>query len=259
MSPFEIMQKTELAPGELAICWLGQAGFLMKDHAGNTLVVDPYLTNCGYTMRGFKRLSPMLIDPEELVVDYYLISHQHFDHFDYEAIPVIAKNAPNTKFFGPDCCLEQMKLLGLDEVQFHLLNRGDVFGDDVVQIEAITADHGTMAPDAIGFLLEMGGHRMYFSGDTCFHQELCEKAAAFRPDVSVLSINGRFGNMTAEDGIQAAKLIGAKYSIPCHFWTFAEHGGSPDLFFDGLKDTQVQALPFWQGEIQVLDAANNIR
>ena len=116
-----------------------------------------------------------------------------------------------------------------------------------------------MAPDAVGFLLEMGGHRMYFGGDTCFHEELCEKAAAFHPDVSVLSINGRFGNMNAQEGVHAAELIGAKYSIPCHFWTFVEHGGEPDLFFAGLKDSDVTALPFWQGEVQVLDAANNIR
>ena len=259
MSPIEAIQKTELAPGELAICWLGQAGFLMKDHLGHTLVLDPYLTNCGFNMRGFKRLSPMLIDPEEVKVDYYLVSHQHFDHFDYEAIPVIAKHAPETRFFGPDCCLEEMKKLGVDVSRYTRLNRGDEFKDDFVHIKAITADHGTMAPDAVGFLLEMGGHRMYFGGDTCFHQELCEEAAAFHPDVSVLSINGRFGNMNAQEGVRAAKLIGAKYSIPCHFWTFAEHGGEPDLFFEGLKEGEVKALPFWQGEVQVLDAANNIR
>lgn len=259
MSPIEAIQKTKLAPGELAICWLGQAGFLMKDHLGHTLVLDPYLTNCGFHMRGFKRLSPMMIDPEEVKVDYYLVSHQHFDHFDYEAIPVIAKNAPETRFFGPDCCLEEMKKLNVDVSHYTLLNRGDVYQDDVVRIEAITADHGTMAPDAIGFLLEMGGHRLHFSGDTSFHQELCEKAAAFHPDVSVLSINGRFGNMNAQEGVQAAKLIGAKYAIPCHFWTFVEHGGEPDVFFEGLKGGTVKAVPFWQGEVRVLDAANTIR
>ena len=50
------------------------------------MVLDPYLTECGERIRGFKRLSPMLIAPEELAVDYYVTSHLHFDHFDYDAI-----------------------------------------------------------------------------------------------------------------------------------------------------------------------------
>lgn len=49
------------------------------------MVLDPYLTECGERIRGFKRLSPMLIAPEELAVDYYVTSHLHFDHFDYDA------------------------------------------------------------------------------------------------------------------------------------------------------------------------------
>lgn len=259
MNPVELIQNTRLAPGELAICWLGQAGFLMKDHEGRTLVLDPYLTNCGFAMRGFKRISPMLVRPEEMDVDYYVVTHQHFDHFDYEAIPVVAETFGKTKFIGPDSCFEQMKLLGVDEDRYTLFNRGDSYADGPIHLRAMAADHGAMAPDAIGVLLEMGGHRIYFGGDTCFHQELCEEAAAFKPDVAVLSINGRFGNMDSHDGARAAQIIGAKYAVPCHFWTFMEHGGDPSVFVEELKDSKVTSLCFWQGEVQILDAANNIR
>lgn len=61
--------------GELMICWLGQAGYLLKDSCGRTLAVDPYLTNCGEQIRGFKRLSPILLQPENFAPDYYVITH----------------------------------------------------------------------------------------------------------------------------------------------------------------------------------------
>lgn len=64
------------------------------------MVLDPYLTECGERIRGFKRLSPMLIAPEELAVDYYVTSHLHFDHFDYDAIPIVAQCTKRTLFSG---------------------------------------------------------------------------------------------------------------------------------------------------------------
>ena len=72
MNPAENIRCTNVAPGELAICWLGQAGFLLKDSRENELVIDPYLSNCGERMRGFKRLSPMLLHPKDLNPDYYI-------------------------------------------------------------------------------------------------------------------------------------------------------------------------------------------
>ncbi len=38
---------------------------------------------------GFKRLSPSVITPDELKVDFLLVSHDHPDHLDAEAVPVM--------------------------------------------------------------------------------------------------------------------------------------------------------------------------
>jgi L-ascorbate 6-phosphate lactonase len=94
------IRSLSVRPGDLAVCWLGQAGFLLKDTAGNLLAIDPYLTNCGERIRGFKRLSPMLLPPEEFMPRYQIITHLHFDHFDYDAIPIIARHSPQTLFLG---------------------------------------------------------------------------------------------------------------------------------------------------------------
>ena len=248
MNLAEKIHCVSVAPGSLAICWLGQAGFLLIDDNGNQLVVDPYLTNCGQRMRGFKRLSPMLLEPEELSPDYYVVTHLHFDHFDYDAIPVVAQSN-KTLFLGPSSCNAELEKVGVASERRYLIDRGDVYRDETVTVHALKADHGTMAPDAIGVVVEMGGHCVYFSGDTAFHEDLCQEVAAFKPDIAILSVNGKFGNMTAEEGAKAALLTGAKIAVPCHCWTFAEHGGNPGQFCELLKETSCEPLCFYQGEI----------
>ncbi len=254
MNLAEEIRCTCVAPGELAICWLGQAGFLMKDHNGNQVIIDPYLTNCGERLRGFKRLSPVLIQPEKLDPDYYIVTHLHFDHFDYDAIPQFLKRSEKPLFLGPSSCRKELLEIGAEPKDFHLLDRGDVYEDDAVTIRAVLADHGTMAPDAIGIILEMGGQCIYFSGDTAFHPELCQQVAEYHPDIAVLSINGRFGNLNAAEGARAAVLTGSKYAIPCHFWTFAEHGGDPGEFCELLQKSSCAPLCFYQGEIRIVNS-----
>ena len=72
MKLLEEIQAMRTEPGELMICWLGQAGACLKDAEGRIVYVDPYFTNCGERMRGFKRLSPQLIDPTEVTAAYYI-------------------------------------------------------------------------------------------------------------------------------------------------------------------------------------------
>ena len=118
---------------------------------------------------------------------------------------------------------------------------------------------GTMAPDAIGVLLEMGGHRLYFSGDTAFHEELFCGVAKFQPEIVFMSVNGKFGNMNAEEGARAAELTGARYAVPCHCWTFAEHGGDPGLFCECLRGGRCVPVCFRQGEARTLDCKRRNR
>ena len=129
--------------------------------------------------------------------------------------------------------------------------------DPEFRITAVKADHGDMAPDAIGVILEAGGWCLYFSGDTALHTDWCEKIArTYHPDIAFLSINGAFGNMNAEEGAQAADLLGVQQAVPCHFWTFTEHGGNPQQFKDLLAQHPVcRPCCMRQGEMLVLKPA----
>lgn len=60
----------------IAIWYLGQNGFIIKEHGGNTICIDPYLSNyCGeadkYQDHAFRldRQLPIFIKPQDLDVD----------------------------------------------------------------------------------------------------------------------------------------------------------------------------------------------
>ena len=84
--------------GSLAIFWLAQAGFVYKTPGGTIVYVDAYLSDCVHRMLsdvlyGFKRIMPAPLAPEEVEADVVVCTHSHPDHFDYDAIPVLARNA----------------------------------------------------------------------------------------------------------------------------------------------------------------------
>jgi len=242
MNLAEAIRTARIRSGELAIFWIGQAGFILVDSAGRVLAIDLYLTDCGERIKGFKRLSPKMLSPTELRPDYYLITHQHFDHLDYDAIPIIASDR-NTVFCGPPSCIEALRKDDIQEEQCIVMNPGDKVLFDGVKVTAVAADHGGMVPDAVGYVVEMGGHSIYFSGDTSYRPTNNQTVAKLEPDIAVVCINGQFGNMDALEGAKTVIDVGAKRAIPCHFWTFAEHGGNPKEFMEYLTQHSMTCIP----------------
>ena len=203
-------------------------------------------------------LAKLQKDIDLAALDLIAISHLHFDHFDYDAIPIVAQCTKRTLFFGPASCQEKFIELGIQAHRCHRLDRGECYQDEKILIRAVMADHGTMAPDAIGLLVAFAGHRLYFSGDTAFHSELFQEIRIFEPDIAGLYVNRAYVNMNSEEGAAAAELTGARYAVPCHFWTFMEHGGLPGQFCEQLllKGT-CQPLCFRQGEIRTMQCHTN--
>jgi L-ascorbate 6-phosphate lactonase len=50
------------------------------------------------------------------------------------------------------------------------------------------------------------------------------------PDILLPCINGRFGNLTAEEAARLARDINPRLAIASHFWMFVEHNGDPAAF-----------------------------
>ena len=100
---------------DASVClwWLGQAGFAFKTPAGQIVYADPYLSDAVQRLHGFKRLSLAPIAAEEVSVDLVVLTHEHTDHLDPDALPVIARRNPRCRFAGPVGCTEGLQQAGV--------------------------------------------------------------------------------------------------------------------------------------------------
>lgn len=243
--------------GSLAIFWLAQAGFVYKTPGGTIVYVDAYLSDCVHRMLsdvlyGFKRIMPAPLAPEEVEADVVVCTHSHPDHFDYDAIPVLARNARIRFVAAPDCRVELEKL-DIPEDRYTIIHEGETLTYGDVSLTGVYADHGDLAPEALGVLLQSGDIKVWQVADTAYRPDKWQAIFAAGVDVIMPPINGAYGNL---DGVEAARLAHdahAKVAIPCHFWMFAEHGGSPAQFLDACKELAPGVEPHLmaQGELLV--------
>ena len=219
---------------ELLLWYLGQAGFLLKNPHGTRIAIDLYLSDAAERLFGFKRMIPAVIGPEDLKVDYYLSTHSHVDHLDVDILSTVA-GYDKTFFIGsPDCEVTYVQN-GIRRDRYSILNTGEQYESTDLTVRAIYADHGDLAPDAVGMLVETGGIKVFHTGDTAFAPE--KIAASLQTDIDVLiaPINAQFGNMNAREACRLAEVLKPKTLIACHFWMFLEHVseggyGDPAMF-----------------------------
>ena len=221
--------------GKVALYWLGQAGFLLKAATGKTVMVDPYFSNCCERFFGFKRLMAPTLTPTELLPDVLLITHAHYDHLDIDSVPVLMATGQTQLWCARDV-QEEAEKLGLPAERITYMGRGDTQANDWLTVTAVTCDHGELAPDAVGLLIQLDGKRIYLAGDTAFRPDIFTQKILQDIDVFIAPINGAFGNLNEQQAADAAKLVAPKTTIPCHVWNFAEHGGNPMLFMNAMKE-----------------------
>jgi L-ascorbate metabolism protein UlaG (beta-lactamase superfamily) len=78
---------------------------------------------------------------------------------------------------------------------------------------------GTYGGAAAGFMLEIEGKTIYYSGDTALNQEMKLLGERFTIDWALLPIGGNF-TMDAADAAEAANFLRTKNVIGLHYDTF---------------------------------------
>jgi len=243
--------------GSLAIFWLAQSGFVYKTAGGMVMYIDAYLSDCVHRMLGdvgygFKRIMPAPIAPEDVEADLVVCTHLHPDHFDYDAVPVFARN-PNIHFVAAPDCRAEFEKLAVPADRYTIIHEGETLTYGDLSLTGVFADHGDLAPEALGLIVQSGDIKVWQVADSAYRPEKWQDIFAAGIDVIIPPINGAYGNL---DGVEAAQLAHdahAKIAIPCHFWMFAEHGGSPAQFLDACKELAPEVQPHLmsQGELLV--------
>ncbi len=144
--------------------------------------------------------------------DMILVGHEHGDHLDAKAIETLSK--PGTVVIGNTTAIEALG-------QGRALGHGETVESASVEVEAVPAYN--TSPEKLGFhpqarlhngyVLTLGGTRIYVAGDT---EPIPEMAALTNIDIAFLPVNLPY-TMTEEQAAEAVKTIRPKIFYPYHY------------------------------------------
>lgn len=252
MSLMGRIHQTVVPPDALAVFSLAQAGFVIKTSAGTTLAIDPYLTDSVNRLAGFPRLISSPMTPAELKVDLIAITHSHPDHLDPDALPVWAEMS--MRFIAASDCAVALRDAGIAAERVTIVHRGESRGFHDIMLHATDADHGDLAPEAVGFLISADTLTLYNVGDSGFAPE---RLLPGLPDIDVMiaPINGAYGNLNEEEACRLAAQVRPRWLIGSHTGMFAVHGGDTARFLELARDLDgIRALVMQPGEGQLFEA-----
>ena len=244
---FRAFEAAQLAPGEAALFWLGQAGFALR-YESLLVLIDPYLSDSlavKYAGKKFshERMMASPVQPEELRnVDLCLSTHGHSDHMDPGTLPIVAAHNPDCRFVAPRAETGKAVSIGLSEELLLGVNADEVVATGGLRIHVVPSAHEELKTNAagdhffLGYVLEMDRIHVYHAGDCAPYDGLAETLRPFSVDLALLPVNGRDeyrrsngvpGNMTFEEAATLCRDAGIKHMVPHHFGMFAFNTADP--------------------------------
>lgn len=244
----EELARCDASPSSVALSWFGQSSFALRLR-GVTALVDPFLSP-----HPERLVPPPFAGSESRGVDLVLITHDHLDHLDEDALPAIAAASPSAVVVVPEDVVRRAVELGVERDRVRGLSSEARVVIRGVTVEAVPACHGVEIDDAyrlgpfLGYVVSAGGARVYHAGDTIPFDGLAERLRELRVDLALLPINGRdakreaeglVGNMDALEAAQLARDIDADAAVPMHWDMFERNPGDPAAFVAAAETTVI--------------------
>jgi len=197
----------------VTLTWTGHATWLVDTGSGR-LLVDPFFDECPTASMRAK----------DVHCEGILVTHGHFDHV--ADLVAIAKRTGATVF----CNWEIGQWLGKQGVEkVQPMNHGGRTAVPGGTAKMEIAWHSSSLPDGTyggnpaGWLLDVGGRRIYVAGDTAVFSDMERigrpDATGRGLDAAILPIGDLF-TMGPDDAIEAVRLLKPKLALPSHYGTW---------------------------------------
>ncbi|MHC4298438.1 MAG: MBL fold metallo-hydrolase [Planctomycetota bacterium] len=167
--------------------------------------------------------------------DVVFCTHDHADHIDPESIPAIAAKSQRALFVVPECALDTMRNLGIDERRIRTMKGDDDLRVREISVHAIPAKHEEFDrhPEKgypyLSYVISIDSVNLFHAGDTIRYHGQAERLRQYRIDLAFLPINGRddfrhgldfAGNFDCEEAVRFARDINAGLTVPMHYDMF---------------------------------------
>ena len=242
---------------EPCITWLGHSTFLIQ-MAGKNILTDPIFGSLSFV---FRRLIRSVVKMEDLPpIDYVVISHNHFDHMDRQALCRLKELFPQMRVLVPFGDKEWFERHLFTHVSEHMwwdeiFDKQSVGNGSTLKFTFLPANHWSQRTlfdknrSLWGsWMIQVDDYKIYFAGDTSWGFHFEQIGQEFKQiDVALLPIAPgepkslmQSSHINAQDAIKAFIKLKAKTLIPMHWGTF--HLGFDEFHapIDLLKKTWLQ-------------------
>ncbi len=202
------------------ITFIGHSAFLLSD-GEFTVAIDPFIEGNPVARHSLEQVKAMNISS-------VLITHAHGDHWG-NALDLASSGAP---------IIATAEIAGYAGQHGAANAIGANIGGTVRQpwgsVYFTPAWHSNSFPDGTyggmptGLIIEMGGKRLYFAGDTALFGDM-SLIGDRGIDLAFLPIGDHY-TMGPEEAARALDLIRPKDVIPMHYGTFPPLTGDPQVF-----------------------------
>lgn len=242
---------TDLPPAVVSLWYIGQMGIVAK--WGTTILCfDPVLGAMPDANGRDRRAYPAPFPPAALRADFVFCTHDHGDHMHRETLLGLVQANPAVRIVLPqplvaralDFGIPSDCLIGLTQGQDCTLAAG-------IAVTPVATAHETYQMDAqgrsktLGYVVQLGTHRLFHSGDTVVTEELLRDLQPFGGfAAAMLPVNGRdlernrrgiVGNMNSREAAWFAREIGADLTIPLHYDMIPGNDENPLAFADAME------------------------
>lgn len=215
---------------ELTYTFHGHACFSLEAD-GTTLLFDPFLTGNPAAQ----------VAAADLAADFILLSHGHFDH-----MPDAAAIAQRTGATVIGTLELATWVNGQGAANVHGMQPGGSFRFPFGRVKLTIAHHGSMLPDgsyggvAVGFIVDIGGKRVYYTGDTALFLDM-QLYGEEGIDLLILPIGDNF-TMGPEDALRCVRFVKPKAVIPLHYGTWPPIAQDAVGFATAVEATGVKCI-----------------